>query len=56
MFTTLRKDSMEDVGKGPLKMGDAMYQHTACIHCKRRKVSVLFSSLRLVHGEGDNRF
>ena len=42
MFTTLRlKDSMEDVGKGPLKKGDALYQHTACVHCKRRKVSLL---------------
>ncbi|KAL5373085.1 hypothetical protein DPSP01_012992 [Paraphaeosphaeria sporulosa] len=40
MFTTLRlKDSMEDVGKGPLKRGDALYQHAACVHCKRRKAS-----------------
>ncbi|KAF9731664.1 hypothetical protein PMIN06_007739 [Paraphaeosphaeria minitans] len=39
MFTTLRlKDSMEDVGKGPLKRGDALYQHAACVHCKRRKL------------------
>lgn len=45
MFTTLRlQSSLEDVGKGPSKHGNAIYHRAACVHCKRKKASALSCS------------